>query len=219
LTRPTDHFVAARRRMALRKPYDRSRVCKVGIVSSGHSVNFLGSVGHEDEIAADLEVGFDSGVLRNSSGASSTPFFLELWFHDLRKTSKPSLPQPARLNLRGCSVKSLCLPACGAQIGWAALPSYFSLGKTVVIVGLREQTHGEKTRRSAAFRSLPQAIRGSRTSLTSAAAANIELAINCGVLRTDVLDIAGVLRRNVTRTRLAVADWRAADQSRFVRQR
>jgi hypothetical protein len=116
-------------------------------------------------------------------------------------------------------VKSLCLPACDAQIGWAALPSYFSLGKTAVIVGLREQTHGEKTRRSAAFRCLPQAIRRSRAPLTSAAAANIELAINCGVLRTDILDIAGVLRRNVTRARLAVADWRVADQSRVVRQR
>jgi hypothetical protein len=36
-------------------------------VSSGYSVNFLGSVGHEDAIVADLEVEFDSGVLRNSS--------------------------------------------------------------------------------------------------------------------------------------------------------
>jgi hypothetical protein len=55
--------------------------------------------------------------------------------------------------------------------------------------------------------------------ITSAAAANIELAIKRGVFRIDMLDIAAVLRRNVTRTRLAVADWRAADQSRVLHQR
>ena len=50
-----------------------------------------------------------------------------------------------------------------------------------------------------------------RAAITSAAAANIELAINCGVLLTDMLEIAGVLRRNVLRMRLAMANWRAGD--------
>ena len=50
-----------------------------------------------------------------------------------------------------------------------------------------------------------------RAAITSAAAANIELAINCGVLRTELLEIAGVRRRNVPCVRLAMADWRAAD--------
>jgi hypothetical protein len=54
--------------------------------------------------------------------------------------------------------------------------------------------------------------------MTSAAAAYVELAINFGVLRTDMLKIAGILRWNVTDTRLAVADRRVADQSRILFQ-
>jgi hypothetical protein len=80
----------------------------------------------------------------------------------------------------------------------------FRLGKTVAIVGERPntwRTQGEV---------LP-AIRYSRTPITSTAAANIELSINCGVLLTDMLEIAGVLRRNVLRMRLAMANWRAGD--------
>jgi hypothetical protein len=53
----------------------------------------------------------------------------------------------------------------------------------------------------------------------STAAANIELAINRGVLLIDMLEIAGVLRWNVTRMRLPVADRRVAHQSRVLRQR
>jgi AcrR family transcriptional regulator len=52
------------------------------------------------------------------------------------------------------------------------------------------------------------AIRCSRTPIPSTAAANIELAINCGVLRIDVLEIVGTLRRNVPRMRLAMANCR-----------
>jgi hypothetical protein len=55
--------------------------------------------------------------------------------------------------------------------------------------------------------------------MTSASAANIELAINRSVLRTHMLEIVRVLRWNITRVRLAVADWRDADQSRVLRQR
>ena len=56
-----------------------------------------------------------------------------------------------------------------------------------------------------------------RATLTSAAAANSELPIDRGVLRTDMFEIAGVLRRNVIRVRLAVANWRTADKSRVLR--
>jgi hypothetical protein len=34
---------------------------------------------------------------------------------------------------------------------------------------------------------------------------------------TRMLEVVGVLRRNVTRVRLAMADWRAADQSQYAR--
>ena len=53
----------------------------------------------------------------------------------------------------------------------------------------------------------------------STAAANIELAINRGVLLIDMFEIAGVFRWNVTRMRLPVADRRVAHQSRVLRQR
>src|SRR6478672_6644228 len=53
----------------------------------------------------------------------------------------------------------------------------------------------------------------------SAAAANFELAINCGVLLADMLEIAGVFRWNVTCMRLTVANRRAADRSRVLHQR
>src|SRR5882672_7226416 len=53
----------------------------------------------------------------------------------------------------------------------------------------------------------------------SAAAANFELAINCGVLLADMLEIAGVFRWNVTFMRLTVANRRAADRSRVLHQR
>jgi hypothetical protein len=62
-------------------------------------------------------------------------------------------------------------------------------------------------------------IRDRHSAKTSAAPANVELAINRGVLLTDVLEIAGVLRWNVTRMRLAVADRRTADQLHVPRQR
>jgi hypothetical protein len=54
--------------------------------------------------------------------------------------------------------------------------------------------------------------------LASAAAANVELAINYGVLVSDMREIAGVLRWNVTRMRLAVPD-RRVDQSRVLCER
>jgi hypothetical protein len=50
--------------------------------------------------------------------------------------------------------------------------------------------------------------------LTSAAAANVELAIDRCVLFADMLEIAGSLGWNVGVVRLAVADRRAADQRR-----
>src|SRR5258708_11516495 len=53
----------------------------------------------------------------------------------------------------------------------------------------------------------------------SAAATDIKLAIDGGVLRTELLEMAGGLRGDVRRVRLAVADWRAADRSRLLRQR
>jgi hypothetical protein len=63
-------------------------------------------------------------------------------------------------------------------------------------------------------------VRDRHSAKTSAAPANVELAINRGVLLTDVLEIAGVLRWNVTRImRLAVADRRTADQLHVPRQR
>ena len=49
-----------------------------------------------------------------------------------------------------------------------------------------------------------------RAALASAAAADNELAIDCGVLLSEALEIAGVLRRHVAHTRLAVADRRLA---------
>ena len=77
------------------------------------------------------------------------------------------------------------------------------------------------SQRRAVSRSLTRLRRRgySHRAINSAAATNIELAVDCGVLRTGLFEIAGVLRRNVPRVRLAVADWRAADQSRFTRQR
>ena len=52
-----------------------------------------------------------------------------------------------------------------------------------------------------------------RTAFTSAAATNIELTVNRGVLCTEPCDILGVLGEKVTCAWLAVADWRAADRS------
>ena len=66
---------------------------------------------------------------------------------------------------------------------------------------------------------LPIAAHYSRTPVASASAANFKPAINCGVLRTNMLESVGVLRRHATRVRLAMTDWRVADQSRILRQR
>jgi hypothetical protein len=44
----------------------------------------------------------------------------------------------------------------------------------------------------------------------------LELAIDRDILFTDMVEIVGVLQWNVTRMRLAVADWRAY-QSRALR--
>src|SRR5260370_9688617 len=53
----------------------------------------------------------------------------------------------------------------------------------------------------------------------SAAAANFEIAINCGVLLADMLEIAGVFRWNATSMRLTVATRRTADRSCVLHQR
>ena len=57
-----------------------------------------------------------------------------------------------------------------------------------------------------------------RAAINSAAAADNELAIDCGVLLREAFQIAGVLRRHVARMRLAVADRRPAAQSRVLCQ-
>jgi hypothetical protein len=80
--------------------------------------------------------------------------------------------------LESVSLTGLPLLIGSTQIGRAALPHYFSLGKTVAIVGKRPNTW-RKTRRSAAFCRLPLAV-------SSTAAANNDLAINCCVIRTYI---------------------------------
>jgi hypothetical protein len=77
---------------------------------------------------------------------------------------------------------------------------------------------GQRNRGSAG-NSEPPATPVKLPAAKSAAAANNEPAINRGILLADMLDIAGVLRRNVACMRLAVANRRATDQSRRFHQR
>jgi hypothetical protein len=88
----------------------------------------------------------------------------------------------------------------------------------VAIVGGRTNTR-RKRGEARPYPIFPPAVHCSRTPIASASAANFEPVINRGILRTDMLELVGVLRRNVTRVRLAMADWRAPDQSRVLRQR
>src|SRR5260370_41537480 len=79
---------------------------------------------------------------------------------------------------------------------------------------------GTRTRRTSldcAIELHGTSIRGNPP-VISAAAANVELAINRGVLLTDTLEIAGVLRWNVARVGLAVADRRAPGQGCVLRR-
>jgi len=62
----------------------------------------------------------------------------------------------------------------GIQTGRAALPRYFSLGKTVAIVGKRPKTW-RKRDEAQHFCCLPLAVGCSRIPITSAATANVEL--------------------------------------------
>src|SRR5712664_1337133 len=57
-----------------------------------------------------------------------------------------------------------------------------------------------------------------RAALTSAATADNEFAIDCGVLLSEAFEIAGVLRRYVARLRLTVADRCTVPRSGVLRQ-
>jgi hypothetical protein len=61
-------------------------------------------------------------------------------------------PGASKHPLGSCSFSWSPLPLLGSQIGRAALPRYFSLGKMVAIVG-KPTKHMAKTRRGVAFSS------------------------------------------------------------------
>src|SRR5258707_7450975 len=85
-----------------------------------------------------------------------------------------------------------------------ALRGDFSSGKMVAIVGGRTDTRRNRGE-ARPYPIFPPAVHCSRTPIASASAANSEPAINRGILRTDMLEVVGVLGRNVTRVRLAIA--------------